>query len=193
MSPERRVLLTGATGYVGGRLLGPLLESGLVVRALSRRPHELRGRVSATVEVVGGNVLDAASLPGVLQDVDTAFYLVHSMGAPGDFQEEDRQAARNFARAALQTGVRRVIYLGGLGRATHHSPHLASRHEVGEILRTEGPPTLELRASVILGSGSLSFEMVRALVERLPAMVTPRWIDRLTQPIAIEDVLAYLV
>lgn len=193
MNSGRRVLLTGATGYVGGRLLRPLLEKGLVVRALSRRPRELRDRAPEPVEVVGGDVLDAASLPGALQDVDTAFYLVHSMGAPGDFRDEDRQAAGNFARAARKAGVRRVIYLGGLGRATHHSPHLASRHEVGEILRAEGPPTVELRASVILGSGSLSFEMVRALVERLPVMVTPRWIDRLTQPIAIEDVLAYLV
>ncbi len=187
------VLLTGATGYVGGRLLAPLLERGNRIRALSRRPDELRARLDRDVEVVGGDVLDPDSLGAALDGVEAAYYLVHSMGSAGGFREEDREAATNFAAAASAAGVRRVIYLGGLGRDTDLSPHLASRQEVGRILREQGPPTIELRASVILGSGSLSFEMIRALVERLPVLVTPRWVNRRAQPIAVEDVIAYLL
>ncbi len=187
------VLLTGATGYVGGRLLAPLRERGNAVRAMSRRPDELRARLDPDVEVVGGDVLDRSSLDAALEGVEAAYYLIHSMGSAGDFQEQDREAAANFAAAASAAGVRRVIYLGGLGRDTDLSPHLESRQEVGRILREEGPPAIELRASVILGSGSLSFEMIRALVERLPVLVTPRWVGRVAQPIAVEDVLAYLL
>ena len=190
---SRLLLVTGASGYVGGRLLRALAQRGERVRCLARRPEELRARISPRVEVVGGDVLDAASLVRALAGVDTAFYLVHGMASPRDFMEEERRGATTFARAAQTAGVRRLVYLGGLGTADDLSPHLASRHEVGEILRTSGVPTIELRAAIILGSGSLSYEMLRALVERLPVLVTPRWVRQLTQPIAIEDVIAYLV
>ena len=187
------VLLTGATGYVGGRLLRRLEECGRPVRCLARRPEFLSGRVGPATGVVAGDLLDAASLGPALAGVDTAYYLVHSMGAPGPFEEKDRAAARNFAAAATAAGVSRIIYLGGLGEdADGLSAHLRSRHEVGEILRSGATPVIEFRASVIIGSGSLSFEMVRALVERLPVMVTPRWLRVPAQPIAIDDVLAYL-
>ena len=191
---ERRVLLVaGASGYVGGRLVRALAERGERVRCLARRPQDLAARVPRGVEVVGGDVLEAASLEVALAGVDTAFYLVHAMGSRRDFEEEDRLGASSFAQAARAAGVRRIVYLGGLGRATDLSPHLASRQEVGRTLRESGVTTIELRASIILGSGSLSYEMIRALVERLPVLVTPRWVQQLTQPIAIEDVIAYLV
>ncbi len=189
---ERLLLVTGASGYVGGRLLRALVQRGERVRCLARRPDDLRARVPDGVEVVGGDVLDAASLAAALAGVDAAYYLVHGMGARRDFQADDRRGARHFAAAARAAGVRRVVYLGGLGTATNLSPHLASRQEVGRILRGSGVETLELRASIILGSGSLSFEMLRALVERLPVLITPRWVRQLTQPIAIEDVISYL-
>ena len=145
------------------------------------------------VEVVAGDVLDAASLSSAMQGVEAAYYLVHSMGSTGDFEEQDRLAADNYAKAAAAAGVQRIIYLGGLGEdQADLSTHLRSRHEVGERLRAPGVPVIELRASIIIGSGSLSFEMIRALVERLPVMVTPRWVQVTAQPIAIGDVLAYL-
>ncbi|CAN5473792.1 SDR family oxidoreductase [soil metagenome] len=187
------LLLTGATGYVGGRLLRVLQERGYRVRCLARQPEYLQPRLQPGSQAVQGDLLDEGSLASALQGVDTAYYLFHSMGSEGDFREEDRRAAENFARAARSAGVRRLVYLGGLGSETDLSPHLASRQEVGQLLRESGVPTVELRASIILGSGSLSFELVRALVERLPVMVTPRWVTRLAQPIAIEDVLEYLV
>jgi len=187
------VLLTGATGYVGGRLLRRLEECGRPVRCLARRPEFLKGRVGPGTEVVAADLLDAASLEPALRGAQAAYYLVHSMGASGSFEEKDRAAARNFAAAAAAAGVGRIVYLGGLGEdADGLSAHLRSRHEVGEILRSGGVPVVEFRASVIIGSGSLSFEMVRALVERLPVMVTPRWVRVPAQPIAINDVLAYL-
>jgi len=189
---ERLILVTGASGYVGGRLVRALEERGERVRCLARRPQDLSARMPHSIDVVGGDVLDAPSLEPALRGVDTAFYLVHGMGSRSDFQEEDRRGAANFAQAARAAGVRRIVYLGGLGTATDLSPHLASRHEVGRILRESGVDTIELRASIILGSGSLSFELIRALVERLPVLVTPRWVQQLTQPIAIEDVIAYL-
>ena len=189
----RIILVTGASGYVGGRLVRALEERCERVRCLARRPQDIAPRVSPDIEVVGGDVQDAPSLARALDGVDTAFYLVHGMGSRSDFQGEDRRGATNFALAARAAGVRRIVYLGGLGTATDLSPHLASRHEVGRILRESGVTTIELRASIILGSGSLSFEMIRALVERLPVLVTPRWVRQLTQPIAIEDVIAYLV
>ena len=193
MTPNERLLLvTGASGYVGGRLVRALVDRGERVRCLARRPQDLAARLPAGIEVVGGDVLEARSLDAALEGVDTAFYLVHGMGSRSDFAEEDRRGATNFALAARAAGVRRIVYLGGLGMASDLSPHLASRQEVGRILRESGVTTIELRASIILGSGSLSFEMVRALVERLPVLVTPRWVRQLTQPIAIEDVIAYL-
>ncbi|NUO81714.1 SDR family oxidoreductase [candidate division KSB1 bacterium] len=187
------ILLTGASGYVGGRLLRALEEAGQRVRCLARRPEFLRTRVRAATEVVQGDVLNAESLQSAMNGVEAAYYLVHSMGSTGTFEEEDRRAAENFGAAAHAAGVRRIIYLGGLGRDEELSPHLASRHEVGRILRASGVQTLELRASIIIGSGSLSFEMIRALVQKLPVMITPRWTNTLAQPIAIEDVIAYLV
>ncbi len=188
------VLVTGVSGYVGGRLL-PLLESaGLRVRCLARRPEFLSGRVSPATDIVAGDVLDRASLDHALRGIHTAFYLVHAMGSGADFEAEESHGARNFAAAAAAQGVRRIIYLGGLAREDAQlSAHLRSRHEVGRILRESGVPTVELRTSIVLGSGSLSFEMIRALVERLPAMITPRWVNVPTQPIAIDDLLRYLV
>jgi uncharacterized protein YbjT (DUF2867 family) len=188
------ILLTGATGYVGGRLLTELVNAGCRVRCLARRPENLRPRVPAGVEVIAGDLLDVGSLPAAFAGVQVAYYLVHSMGSTGNFEEQDRQAARNFGGAAKADGVERIIFLGGLGEdADTLSPHLRSRHEVGTLLRESGVPVVELRASIIIGSGSLSFEMIRALVERLPVMITPRWVRVLAQPIFINDVLAYLV
>ncbi len=191
---SRKILLTGATGYVGGRLL-PLLESrGYAVRCMTRRPEALAGHVAETTETVQGDVLDAESVSAALDGIDTAFYFVHSMGSTADFEEQDRQAALNFTEAARRAGVRRIIYLGGLGnRDKQLSKHLRSRQETGDVLRSSGVQVIELRASIVIGSGSLSFEMIRALVERLPVMICPKWVRVRAQPIAIEDVLAYLL
>ena len=188
---RRLVLLTGTTGYIGGRLLRTLHERGERIRAIARRPEELVGRVPDSVEVVGGDVLDATSLVAAFEGVDTAYYLVHAMASRHDFQTEERAGAENFARAAKTAGIRRIIFLGGLG-GKGLSKHLASRQDVGRILRDSGIPTLEFRASIILGSGSISFELVRALVERLPVLIVPRWASQRTQPIAIEDMIEYL-
>lgn len=194
MAPHGLILLTGATGYVGGRLLPLLARAGRGVRCLARQPQRLAARVPAGVEVVPGDVLDAGSLGPAMEGVRAAFYLVHSMGAAGGFEEQDRLAADHFAAAARRAGVERIIYLGGLGEdGADLSAHLRSRHEVGERLRAHGVPVVEFRASIIIGSGSLSFEMIRALVERLPVMVTPRWVRATAQPIAIDDVLAFLL
>jgi uncharacterized protein YbjT (DUF2867 family) len=189
----RRILLTGASGYVGGRLLRVLERRGERVRCLARRPEFLSPRVSDATEVVQGDVLDLESLRRALQGVEVAYYMVHSMGSRGDFEEEDRRAAENFAVAAREAGVRRIVYLGGLGRGPDLSRHLRSRHEVGRVLRDSGVGTIEFRASIIIGSGSLSFEMIRALVEKLPVMITPRWVSERAQPLAIEDLIEYLV
>ncbi len=192
--PTNLILLTGATGYIGGRLL-PLLENhGYRLRCLTRRPEALAGRVGESTEVVAGDVLDRDSLAKAMVGVDTAFYFVHSMGADRDFEEVDRTAAENFAQAATDAGVRRIIYLGGLGDANRElSKHLRSRQETGDILRTHHPQVIEFRASIVIGSGSLSFEMIRALVERLPVMICPRWVQVKAQPIAVEDLLSYLL
>jgi uncharacterized protein YbjT (DUF2867 family) len=186
------LLVTGATGYIGGRLMRALHETRARVRCMARRPDELRARAPDGVEVVRGDVLDPTTLPAALEGVDTAYFLIHAMATPRDFAREECEGARSFAEAARAAGVRRIVYLGGLGSDGHLSTHLASRHEVGRILRNSGVPTIELRASVILGSGSLSFELVRALVERLPVMLTPSWVSTRTQPIAVTDVIAYL-
>jgi uncharacterized protein YbjT (DUF2867 family) len=190
----RTVLLTGATGYVGGRLLQRLEASGRPrVRCLTRRPEVLRTRTSGQTEVVAGDVMDRTSLRRAMDGVDAAYYLIHSMGASPEFEALDRVAAHNFADAARSAGVRRLIYLGGLGSGDRLSPHLASRQEVGAILRSSGVPTIEFRASIVIGSGSASYELVRALVEGLPLVVTPPSVETGAQPIAIEDVLAYLL
>ena len=194
MDLDRRVvLLTGASGYVGGRLLAALRARGEVVRCLARRPEFLRPRVDSQTEVVRGDVCEPATLAPALDGIDTTYYLVHSMEAGRAFEAQDREAATAFGAAARAAGVRRIVYLGGLGQGDRLSAHLASRQEVGQILRDSGVPTIEFRASVIIGSGSLSFELVRALVEHLPVMTAPRWVRTPAQPIAIEDVIGYLV
>ncbi len=191
---RRLVLLTGATGYVGGRLLSKLeARSDLRVRCLTRRRESLRGRVSAETQVVEADLMDPETLGPALKEVDAAYYLIHSMGEGEEFEEMDRQAAENFAAAARSTDVGRIVYLGGLGEGPDLSRHLRSRQEVGRILRESGVPTYEFRASLVIGSGSLSYEMIRTLVERLPVMLLPRWMREKTQPIAVDDVLAYLL
>ena len=186
------VLLTGATGYVGGRLLRAFEEAGQPVRCVARRPGDVAA-MRRTTEVVAGDCLDEASLDGPLAGVETAYYLVHSMSAGKQFAERDLRAAANFGRAAARAGVRRIVYLGGLAdNASSLSAHLKSRAETGDALRASGVPVVEFRASIIIGAGSLSFEIVRALVERLPVMICPRWVETMAQPIAISDVIAYL-
>jgi uncharacterized protein YbjT (DUF2867 family) len=172
----------------------PVLEAaGVTLRCLARRPAALESRVSTTTGVVAGDLLDPASLDRALAGIDVAYYLVHSMGAHGDYLKKDRDAARNFGDAALRAGVRRIVYLGGLATGEEAlSKHLSSRIETGEVLRASGVPVVEFRASVVVGSGSLSFELIRSLVERLPIMICPRWVSTLAQPIGIDDVLAYL-
>jgi len=194
--PKRPVvLLTGASGYVGGKLL-PILEAkGVTLRCLARNPEKLRLVVAPSTKILQGDVLDQGSLNVALQGVEIAYYLVHLMAASTDFEREDRQAAQNFAEAAKKAGVRRIIYLGGLGDDTSRnlSPHLRSRHEVGKILRESGVECVEFRASLVIGAGSLSFDLVRSLTNRLPVMICPRWLATPTQPIAVDDVLAYLM
>ena len=192
-SPEV-VLLTGASGYIGGRLLHRLeAEARRPLRCMTRRPAALASRAGVETEVLAGDVFDPQSLASAMRGVETAYYLVHSMGASGNFEALDRVAASNFAAEARRAGVRRLVYLGGLGDGRGLSLHLASRQEVGEILRSSGVPTIEFRASIVIGSGSASYEIVRALVETLPVMVARRWLETAAQPIAVEDVVEYLV
>ncbi len=192
------VLVTGSTGYVGGRLVPQLLNAGYRVRALGRSVAKLKGRPWGThplVELVQGDVLDYDSLARAAQDCSAAFYLVHSMLAdPRTFSDTDRRAADNMVKAASAAGLDRIIYLGGLGGAAdpHLSEHLRSRYEVARILQAGAVPATFLRAAMILGSGSASFEIMRYLVDRLPVMVTPRWVQNPVQPIAITNVLNYL-
>ena len=191
---QSKVLLTGATGYIGGRLAKRLEERGYPLRCLARRPEYLRSRLAGSTEIVAGDIVEGSGLEEAFKGCQVAFYLVHSMGSTGDFEVQDRQAARNFAAAAKAVGIERIIYLGGLGDSREVlSPHLRSRQEVGEILRASGVPVIELRASIVIGSGSLSFELIRALTERLPLMITPLWVHTPAQPIAVEDLLEYLV
>ncbi|NQV27339.1 MAG: NAD(P)H-binding protein [Rhodopirellula sp.] len=193
--PDRGiVLLTGATGYVGGRLL-PLLEAkSAAVRCLARNPDKLRPMVGPATEIAQGDVLDRDSLDRAMHGVHTAFYFVHLMAESEDFEGADRQAAQNFAEAARLAGVQRIIYLGGLGKeGPDLSPHLRSRHEVGQILWDSGVECIEFRASVVIGVGSLSFDLVCSLTNHLPVMICPRWLATPTQPIAVDDVLAYLL
>lgn len=191
------VLVTGATGYIGGRLVPDLLAAGHKVRCLVRSPEKLAGRAwTEQVEVVRGDLADADALHQALAGVDAAYYLIHSMGSSPDFALADQEAARSFATLAGEEGLSQIVYLGGLGDDAdpNLSPHLRSRHEVGRVLAAGPTPVTELRAAVILGSGSASFEMLRALVEVLPVMVTPRWVNRSRcQPIGVRDVLFYLV
>lgn len=188
------VLVTGATGYIGGRLVPRLLARGHRVRCVVRHPERLAGRDWPGVEIVRGDLADTSVLPAVLEGIDVAYYLVHSMAEGETFRERDRLMADAFGQMAAQAGVGRIIYLGGLGRSEEtHSRHLISRHEVGRALAVAGVPVVEFRAAVIVGSGSASFEMIRHLVERMPVMVTPRWINTRCQPISVRDVLDYLI
>ncbi|MGJ7440316.1 SDR family oxidoreductase [Aquipuribacter sp. MA13-6] len=195
MTPPPLVLVTGATGYIGGRLVPELLDAGYRVRTLTRHPERLKGHDwHDRVDVVRGDVLDPEAVDAALVGVDVAYYLIHSLGSGRRFERTDRTAARVFARAARDNEVGRIVYLGGLYPDDEDlTPHLESRREVGEILLASGVPTAVLRAAVIIGSGSASFEMLRYLTERLPVMVTPRWLRNRVQPIAIRDVLRYLV
>jgi len=194
MTEQPIVLLTGATGYVGGLLLPLLEKQSVIVRCLARNPDKIR-RSRETTQVMRGDVLDAPSLDEALKGVGTAYYLVHLMSGSKDFEREDRQAATNFATAAKKAGVKRIIYLGGLGDDVDPklSPHLRSRHEVGEILRQSGIETIEFRAGMVVGVGSLSYQLLKSLTDRLPVMLCPKWLSTPTQPIAVDDVPAYLL
>jgi uncharacterized protein YbjT (DUF2867 family) len=186
-------LVTGATGYIGGRLAPRLIEAGHAVRALTRDASRLRDVAwAAQSEVVEGDVADHDGARRALDGIDVAYFLVHSLGS-ADFEAKDRVAARTFAEAAAAAGVRRIVYLGGPAVEGDSSAHLRSRSEVGRLLASTGVPTVVLRAAVVIGSGSASFEMLRNLTERLPVMVTPRWVRNRIQPIAVGDVLGYLV
>jgi len=193
MEPSRgTVLVTGATGFIGRRLVSALADEGFRVRAMVRRPEAV---VSEGVEAVVADLLEPLSLDAALAGADTAFYLVHSLAAGrAGFEQRDRQAAENFVTAAGKSGLRRVIYLGGLGETgSGLSQHLASRLEVADVLRGGTFLTTVLRAAIIIGAGGASYEIIKALVDRLPVMITPRWVSTRCQPIAVDDVIRYLV
>ena len=190
----KKILITGATGYVGRRLLKRLETSEYGIRCMAREPSRLSGRVSKNVEIVEGDISQIETLKTAFDGIDTAFFLIHALASKGDFENTEVQGAENFVSLARSAGVQRIIYLGGLGsEGDEHSAHMRSRHAVGDILRNSGIPTIELQASIIIGSGSLSFELIRSLVNRLPVMLLPRWVRVKAQPIFIDDVLSYLV
>jgi uncharacterized protein YbjT (DUF2867 family) len=188
MSDSPTVLVTGATGFIGRRLVPELVERGMTVRAMTRRPEAYDG----PGEPVGGDVHDRDSLTGPLDGADVAIYLVHSLDDP-DFERKDAEAARTFGRAAAAAGVQQIVYMGGLGADDDDlSAHLRSRREVEGLLREAGVPVTVLRAAIVVGAGGISWELTRQLVKNLPAMVVPRWVGTMTQPIALDDVVRYL-
>lgn len=189
-----RVLVTGATGYIGNQLLHRLNHSHYQLRCLARNPDRIDKVKLNKVEVYRGDLLSLKSIRDVFQGVDVAFYLAHSLDSKHDFERLEYEAAQNFAQAAVDHGIHRIIYLGALGSDDEStlSPHLKSRKRVGNILRNSGIQVIEIQASIILGSGSLSYEMIKALSERLPAMIMPKWVSVKAQPIGIIDVLEYL-
>lgn len=192
---QKQILITGATGYIGRRLKDRLLSSGnYTIRLLVRNKNKVRESVRDKVEIVEGDTFKPESLLQATKGIDVAYYLIHSMGAGKDYDKLDRTSAENFREACIQSGVKRIIYLGGLGVKESASKHLLSRIETGEILsaRPDAIQTVWLRAGVIIGSGSASFEIIRNLVQKLPVMITPRWVKTKTQPVAVDDVLSYL-
>ena len=189
MSGPLTILVTGATGFIGRRLVPLLVEQGHDVRALTRRPEAYDGPGTA----VGADVHDPTTLPAALEGVDVAYYLVHSLDS-ADFETMDARAARAFGELAAEAGVRQIIYLGGLGaEGTELSAHLRSRREVEGLLGAGGVPVTVLRAGIVVGKGGISWELTRQLVKNLPAMVVPKWVSTRTQPIAVDDVIRYLV
>lgn len=189
-----KILVAGASGYVGGRLVPKLMERNYSVRCLARNPEKVQARNWTKVEIVKGDVLKPETLQSGLQGIDIAYYLIHSMGTKENFESLDIQAARNFGKAAKHAGIKRIIYLGGLADDNKDlSPHLKSRQETGKLLAESGVPVTELRASIIIGSGSASFEIIRDLTKKLPLMITPKWVNSLCEPIAIDNVIGYLL
>ncbi|UCF27045.1 MAG: NAD(P)H-binding protein, partial [Chloroflexota bacterium] len=195
MNEEKTILVTGATGYIGGRLVPKLLESGFQVRVLVRDVERIQGRSwQSNVEVFEGDVLQPDTLISAMEGVDAAYYMIHSMMDSPDFHQRDLDAARNFGQVAKNANIEHIIYLGGLGEPDSDlSKHLRSRQQTGDALRESGVPVTEFRAAIIVGSGSVSFEMIRYLTERLPVMICPQWVYTKVQPISIRNVLEYLV
>jgi uncharacterized protein YbjT (DUF2867 family) len=190
-----KCLVTGATGYIGGRLIRELLAHGYRVRVLARKPERLKDHPWIDrVEVVSGDAHDSEALEQALEGIDVAYYLLHALMSKDNFEQEEKDIAEKFGKAAKKANIQRIVYLGGIiAQNELLSPHLQSRSDTGTILRSCGIPTIELRAGVVIGSGSASFEMLRYLTERLPIMTTPRWVETKIQPIAVRDVLRYLV
>jgi uncharacterized protein YbjT (DUF2867 family) len=190
-----RILVTGATGYIGSQLIQRLSQMPFQIRCLARNPDRIKDIKNTSAEVCRGDLLSYDSLRESFKGIDVAFYLVHSMNAKNDFERLECEAAKNFAQAAVENKIKRIIYLGALGSEKEGalSPHLQSRKKVGNILRASGVQVIEFQASIILGAGSLSYEMIRALSEKLLVMIMPKWVSVKAQPIGIKDVLEYLI